>query len=186
MKLNIGGGYKRYHGFKNVDNDPHCNPDILVNLDDVNLVLPIEDNTVTHVLAEHILEHIGDGFFRLLQELYRICKHGAIIDILVPHPFHEAFLADPTHKRPILVETFRLFSKTKNLNDIASGGRSSTLAIHHGVDFEVVAYDYVHDGFYDQMKKNAPYPVLERLFREAVNTTLEIKIKLMVVKDGTH
>lgn len=182
MKLNIGSGYKRYHNYINIDSDVNCNPDILINLDDQYLKLPIDSDIVSEIIAHHILEHIGDGFFKLLQELYRVCKNGAIIDIRVPHPNHEAFLADPTHKRPILVETFRLFSKQRNLEEIKKNGTSSTLALMYNVDFDIIQYDYVHDVYYDQLKKQLPMIQLERIFREALNTTLEIHIKLMVIK----
>lgn len=182
MKLNIGSGYKRYEGFINIDADPNCNPDYLINLDDKNLILPFPDNTVEVIIAHHILEHIGEGYFRLLQELYRVCKPDAIIDIRVPHPNHEVYLNDPTHKRPITVEGIRLFSKEYNKQEISRGGSSSTLGLMFNVDFEIIAYEYIHDPFYDEIKKKAPQEYLERLFREALNTTLEIHIQVMVKK----
>lgn len=182
-KLNLGAGYKRYPGFLNLDSDKNCKPDYLVELDDKNLVLPFEDNSVDYFLAEHILEHIGDGFFRLLQEIYRTGKHGSILEVKVPHPFHETFLADPTHKRPILVETFRLFSKTVNRLEIQRNGTSSTLGLMYDVDFELLDFDYIHDPFYNELKQKLSFPELERIFREANNTTLEIHMKLMIVKE---
>lgn len=182
MKINIGAGYKRYPGFLNVDSDTNCKPDYLVNLDDKNLVLPFDDNSVEYVIAHHILEHIGDGYIKLLQELYRVCKPGAIIDIHVPHPTHEVFLNDPTHKRPITVEGFRLFSKKFNQLEIERGGASSTLGIMYDVDFELIDYTFVHDSFYDSIKPKLSQEELQRLFREALNVCIEIHIKVQVVK----
>lgn len=184
MKLNIGSGYKRIPGYTNVDSDKNCNPDYVVNLDDVNLTLPFPDNSVEEVIAHHILEHIGDGYFRLLQELYRVCKSGATIDIIVPHPNHEVYLCDPTHKRPIMPEGLRLFSKKFNKHTIDIGGHSSTLGIMYDVDFEIITYDFKHDGFYDDIKPKLSQLELQRLFREALNTCIEIHIMLAVVKDG--
>lgn len=184
MIINIGSGYKRYPNVVNIDQDINCSPDILVNLDDVNLHLPLEDNSVDRVIAYHILEHIGTGYFKLLQEIYRVSKHGTIIDIHVPHPNHEIYLNDPTHKRPITVDGLRLFSKSHNKHEIETGGASSTLGIMYDVDFEIVSYNFIHDPFYDEIKNELSTPQLERLFREALNTTLEIHIKLMVIKNG--
>lgn len=181
--LNIGSGYKKYPGFTNIDGDKNCNPDILINLDDENLVLPIETNSVERVIAHHILEHIGSGYFRLLQELYRVCKPGALIDIRVPHHNHEVFHNDPTHKRPVTVEGIRLFSKKNNRHEIATGGTSSTLGIMFDVDFEIVAFDFVYDAFYDDILKSSQPEAIERLLREAVNTTLETHIVIAVIKD---
>ena len=183
MKLNIGAGYKRHANFLNIDSDPNNNPEYVINLDDKNLQLPFDDNSIDGIIAHHILEHIGEGYFRLLQELYRICKSGTLIDIRVPHPFHECFINDPTHRRPITVEGLRLFSKKVNKYEIETGGTSSTLGIMFNVDFEVVSYDFIHDGYYDEIKKKLAYPELERLFREANNVCLEIHIILAVVKD---
>jgi SAM-dependent methyltransferase len=182
MNINIGAGYKRYPDFINIDSDPNCKPDHLVNLE--KDILPLADNSVGKVIAHHILEHLGEGYFHLLQELYRVCKHGAIIDIRVPHPNHEVYLNDPTHKRPITVDGLRLFSKQFNKLEIARNGSSSTLGIMYDVDFEIINYEYIHDSFYDEIKRTLPKPQLERLFREALNTTIEIHIQLMVVKDA--
>jgi SAM-dependent methyltransferase len=181
MKLNLGSGYKRYPDFINVDADPNCKPDHLVNLE--TDILPFPDNSVDTIIAHHILEHMGSGYFHLLKELYRVCKHGAIIDIRVPHPTHEVFLNDPTHKRPITVDGLRLFSKQFNQLEIQRGGSSSTLGIMHDVDFEIIRYEFIHDPYYDEIKKTLPHAQLERLFREALNVCIEIHIQLMVVKD---
>ncbi len=182
MKINIGSGYKKYEDFINLDGDKNCNPDILINLDDKNLVLPFEDNSIDYVLAEHILEHIGEGYFKLLQELYRICKPGAFLDIKVPHPNHEVYLNDPTHKRPITVEGIRLFSKKFNQYEIDRKGSSSTLGIMFDVDFELVKYDFVHDTFYQDKLKSMTDEQIERLYREALNTTIEIHMIVQVIK----
>lgn len=182
MKINLGSGYKRYPDFINVDSDTNCSPDYLINIDDKDLVLPFEDNSVTNIIAHHILEHIGEGYIKLLQEIYRICKSGALIDIRVPHPFHETFLNDPTHKRPIMVEGFRLFSKKANQHEIEHGGTSSTLGLMYDVDFEIVSFEYIHDPYYDQIKQTLNYQELERLFREALNVALEIHIIITVIK----
>jgi hypothetical protein len=56
MKLNIGGGFKRYDGFVNVDYDSLCNPDIICNIEIEKL--PIEDNIVTDDRDQGILRQI--------------------------------------------------------------------------------------------------------------------------------
>jgi len=182
LKLNIGSGYKKFEGFINIDGDHHCQPDFVVNLDDRNLILPFDDDSVSEIIAHHILEHIGEGYIPLLREIYRVCEDGAMIDVRVPHHGHETYKNDPTHKRPITVEGWRLFSKRVNQHEIETGGTSSTLGIINDVDFEIVAFDFVHDSFYDQIKRINTPEQNERLFREALNTTLETHIVLTVVK----
>ena len=182
MKLNIGSGYKKIPGYVSVDGDKNCSPDVLINLDDKNLILPFEDNSVEEIVAHHILEHIGEGYIRLLQEIYRVCKDGAIIDVKVPHPTHEVYLNDVTHKRPITVEGFRLFSKKFNQLEIERGGSSSTLGIMCDVNFEIVHFNYIYDSFYDNIFPQLSREMLERLMREALNVAIETEIKLQVIK----
>lgn len=182
IKINIGGGHKRYDGFLNLDMDYHTNPDHIVNLEIDTL--PFEDDSVDEVKAHHILEHLGEGFFHLMKELYRVCKDGAIIDIVVPHHRHDIFLADPTHRRPILIEGLRLFSKKYNYDHIEKHGSSSGLGIAFDVDFEIVETGYTIDPYYDEFIMNNqdnPEIIIEKE-RSSNNFIQETKIKLMVVK----
>ena len=193
MKINIGSGFKRFDGFMNVDDDPGVNPDFLVNLNKDKL--PFEDHSIDEVIAHHILEHIGENFIPLMIELYRVCKHGTIIDIRVPHHFHEVYINDPTHVRPITVEGMRLFSKKYMDEHIKSMGSSNGMAYKFNVDFEVVWYDYTYDVFYHEMMKSynerkeqgktSPEEdfMYVRLFREANNVAVETLIKLVVIKE---
>ena len=48
-----------------------------------------------------------------MQELYRVCRHAAVLDITVPNSSHDSFTADPTHVRPILPLTLALFDRQK-------------------------------------------------------------------------
>jgi len=161
----------------------------------IPLHLPLEDNSVDEIIASHVLEHIGDGYIPLLQEIYRVCCHGAIIDITCPHHFHEVFYGDPTHKRPITVNQFYLFSKKHNRAHVETGGGSSGLGMKYGVDFEVVWFDFTYDPFYVESitaykEKVATGKVSKeenmmftRLLREATNVAQDVRIKLVVIKE---
>ena len=179
-KLNLGSGYKRFDGFLNIDSDNHCEPDYIVNLE--NERLPFEDNSVDEIKAHHILEHIGEGFFHLMKETYRVCENGAFVDIRVPHHWHECFINDPTHRRPITVEGMRLFSKKYNQREIDTEGSSSTLGFIFDVDFEIVSFDYIPDPFYREIVQSNTQEQNIRLFRECVNVVQETHIILVVVK----
>jgi len=181
LKIDIGCGYKHIPGFTRVDGDINCKPDFLVNLETDKL--PFEDNSVSEVRATHILEHIGAGFFHLLKEIYRVCEDGAMIYIEVPHFNHDIFKIDPTHVRQLTVETFRLFSKKYNKHIIETQGATSTLAIMHDVDFEIVKNEYVMDPFYESRINSMNEEEYTRLGREANNVCIEEKILLQVIKD---
>jgi len=105
-------GHTRYDGFLNIDGDPLAKPDYLLNLETDRL--PFEDSTIEEVKACHILEHIGDGFFHLMKEIYRVCKHSATMEVQTPHHRSDVWYGDPTHVRFITLDNMRLFSKTYN------------------------------------------------------------------------
>ncbi len=193
MKVNLGSGYRRHEGFVNVDADPLTKADYIADLE--KDPLPFEDSSVDYFMAHHILEHMGEGFFHLMKEIYRTGKHGAILDIVVPHHFHELFYTDPTHRRPITVHGMRLFSKKYNVDNLESFGSSSGMGVRHNVNFEIVWFDYLYDDFYREMmdsykkRKSLGETTQEEdreiyiLNRSCVNVAIETHIKLVVVKD---
>ena len=184
MKINIGGGLKRFEGYKNLDMDILCEPDYLVNLTQDKL--PFEDNSVSDVMAHHILEHIGgDGFFHLIKELYRVCEDGAIIDIEVPHHRHDEMFGDPTHCRFFTVDTFRLFSKKYNQWHIDHFGSSTGFGMKCNVDFEVIEYEHEFDPRFQKVLESFgdDNESRELFIVSNWNVVKYLKVKWQVVKD---
>jgi len=181
MKINIGAGNRHVEGFKSCDHDPKSNPDYLFDLE--KDVFPFGDNSVDTVIAHHVFEHLGEGYFHCLKELYRVCKHGAIIDVHVPHFRHDAFYADPTHKRPISVDGMNLFSKKFNRWCEEQKNPASQLAYFFDVDFEVMEWHYMPNDYYKKLLDGKPKEEVERFIMERNNVINEIWMKLVVVKD---
>lgn len=181
MKINIGSGGVKIDGFVTCDYDPLANPDFLFNLEKDRF--PFDDNSVEVVVAHHVLEHLGEGYFHCLQELYRVCKHGAMIDIRVPHFRHDYFFDDPTHRRPITVGGLLLFSKKHNKLCREQGAASSRLGDFFNVDFEIVNWEYVPSKIYLKEFDGEPRDKVEKYLREHNNIVEELWIKLVVVKD---
>jgi len=181
MKINLGSGHSRIDGFVTVDYDPKSNPDHCLNLETDDL--PFPDSTVTTVVAHHVLEHLGEGYFHCLQEIYRVCQHGAIIDIRVPHPRHDAYLADPTHRRPITPLGLQLFSKKFNQICKETGAASSQLGEYFNVDFDILEWNYVPEEKYRVNLANQPREFVEEYISERNNVISEYHIRLVVVKE---
>lgn len=179
MKINIGAGEDKIQGFASCDNDASCSPDYLFDLE--KDPFPFEDNSIDAVMAHHVLEHLGEGFFHTMKELYRICKHGTIIDILVPHPRHYHFINDPTHRRPITPDGLRLFSK--KYNDFWKQSRASRLAYQYKVDFEVFDVVEIPDAMYRESFEGKPVDTVQRYIHEHNNIISEYHIRLVVVKE---
>jgi ubiquinone/menaquinone biosynthesis C-methylase UbiE len=71
---------------------------------------PFKDNTFDEVFADNVLEHLND-LNKVMEELSRICKEKAIIEIIVPlAPTMFAF-RDPTHKLFFTYRTFEYYTK---------------------------------------------------------------------------
>jgi hypothetical protein len=131
VKLNLGCGHKKLKGYVNVDSSSFCKPDLVFDLDQTPW--PWSDNQVSEVIFFHALEHMGataNIFFKLMQELYRVCAHNALIKITVPHPRHDNFLGDPTHVRVITPMVLSLFSKA-NCDLWQAQGASNTPLAHY-------------------------------------------------------
>lgn len=180
MKLNLGSGFKRFEGFLNVDYDSSTQPDIIANLE--SFPLPFEDNSVDAIIAHHILEHIGEGFFDFMKELYRICKDGAIIDIEVPHHRHENFFGDPTHRRFITLEIIKKFSKKYNEWHIDYHNSSGGFGNFLNVDFEIVEYDYEVDPMYSSLVEQGKFIEIDEMAKRFNNVYRNFIVKLAVIK----
>ncbi len=142
IKLNLGCGVNLKEGYINVDK--YGEPDLVCDLE--QFPWPWEDNSVDEICLDNVLEHLGqetETFLTIIQELYRVCKSGAIISITVPHPRHNTFINDPTHVRSITVDGMHLFSKKMNLEWAEQHVANSPLALHLNVDFEVIKEAYV-------------------------------------------
>lgn len=182
-KINLGSGIKRIDGYLNIDGDELCNPDYVLDIGKDNL--PFPDNSISNVIAHHILEHMeGDKFFHLMKEIYRVSEDGAIIDIELPHHRHDVFYDDPSHYRACTVETFRLFSKTYNRWHIGHFGSSSGFGLRCDVDFEVIDYEHIFDPlFIDILKSFKSEDEKELFIKSTWNVIKYLKIKLQVIKN---
>ena len=185
MKLNLGCGYNKLDGFTNVDIQESCEPDILVDLEE--LPWPFESNSADEVVLCHVLEHLGetsDVYLKIIQELYRVSQHSAQILITVPHPRHDDFMIDPTHVRPILPDQFYMFSKTQNKKWKNEGCANTALADYLNVDFEVTNTEWILDTDWKRQLKAGEISSdeLVRLATHQNNIVKEIQVTLRVIK----
>jgi len=105
LNLGCGNTYKR--AWINVD----CNKDVKADIyADFTKKLPFKNNSVDVVLLDHVLEHIpSDKYFGFIDELYRICKSNAKIEIYVPHYSGMYALKHPTHYKYFGIGSMDLF-----------------------------------------------------------------------------
>ncbi len=108
-KLTIGCGddYKpREERWINVDSSDSVKKDKRVDLNKFPYMFP--DNYFYFIYAKHVLEHIKrENFIKVMKELHRISRTNGILHIICPQ---NKKWVDPTHKNPVVIETFRYFS----------------------------------------------------------------------------
>ena len=107
--------------FKKEEDESLISVDI-VDLPSVNVVQDLNedkwkfnDNEFDKIHCYMVLEHLNDTL-HTINEIYRICKNNAIVNISVPHYSHTNAYADPTHKNFFAIDTFSYFTENNDLN----------------------------------------------------------------------
>jgi len=186
-KLNLGCGNNLLAGYTNVDKfSPSETPKEFDHLvyDLEEFPWPWVDSSVQEIVLTHVLEHLGgttECYLKIIQEMYRVCCHDALIHIAVPHPRHDDFLTDPTHVRAITPESLLLFNKEVNHQYIEQKSSNSLLAIYLDVDFVPTSVKFIRD---PEWKDATPAEVMQAL-RRYNNVIKEIQISLRVNKNVT-
>ncbi|MFA5928264.1 MAG: methyltransferase domain-containing protein [Candidatus Margulisiibacteriota bacterium] len=93
VKVDICCGRFKPEGFIGVDRIQLEGVDIVHNLDES---FPFEDNSVDYLRAHDAIEHLPDKI-KTMNEIWRVCKHGATVDIKVPSTDGRGAFQDPTH-----------------------------------------------------------------------------------------
>jgi len=93
LRLDLGCGTNKPENYIGVDIYPGSRADIIA---DLNQRFPFLDSSVDEVRAHDIIEHLPDKI-HTMNEIWRICKPDAKVDILVPSTDGRGAFQDPTH-----------------------------------------------------------------------------------------
>jgi len=107
MKINLGSGNIRKEGYTNLDILPLKNVDIVC---DLSKNIPLSENSVESVYASHFFEHVN-YLPHLMEEIYRVCRNGSIVEVICPYFKSNGAFKDPTHVTFITENTFDYFNK---------------------------------------------------------------------------
>src|SRR5437667_5581712 len=104
--LDIGCGQSKTPGATGIDILPGNGVDIVHDLN--KLPWPIEDNRFEQVVCSHVLEHLND-LVGTLNEIHRVSRNGARVEIITPHFSSLNSWEDPTHTRHFALRSFQFF-----------------------------------------------------------------------------
>jgi glycosyltransferase involved in cell wall biosynthesis len=115
LKIDIGGAKGRYSPeYKVIDIEKSA--DIVA---DLNIGIPLSDNSVGVVNAHHILEHLKDPILSM-QEIHRVLCHGGWAFIEVPSTDGRGAWQDPTHVSFWNINSFWYYTNKKYAHFISN------------------------------------------------------------------
>lgn len=117
IKINLGCGNKAKAGYLGIDKFPCEAVDTIV---DIEGTLPFENSSVDEIWMDNVIEHIRD-IPKLMTELHRIGKNGALITIITPHFSSAGSWKDPTHIHHLSYFSMDHFEK-KDVAHYTGGG----------------------------------------------------------------
>ena len=169
MKLDLGCGENRRPGFLGVDIAPGPEVDIVLDLEKFPW-MQFADDSIEEVCSSHYVEHVPD-LIAFMDEVWRVCKDGALVTIVAPYYSSIRATQDPTHKNFISENTWLYFSRT--WRDGAKMG-------HYPIksNFSVVKTIY----FYSKGWKEKPEEEREFARQHFVNVVDNLYTELVVIK----
>ncbi|NER23592.1 MAG: glycosyltransferase [Symploca sp. SIO1C2] len=106
LRLDLGCGPRKTEGFVGVDIYDWEGVDVVA---DLTQRFPFPDDSVDEIRAYDIIEHLPDRL-HTMNEIWRICKPEAIVDILVPSTDGRGAFQDPTHVSFWNINSFKYYS----------------------------------------------------------------------------
>lgn len=104
--LELGCGNRKTPGAIGVDINPRSDADVIHDLD--VFPYPFADNEFERIVCHDVLEHVGD-FVHTVEEIWRIARPGAAIDVHGPFMSSVNYFSDPTHRRAFTSHSFDYF-----------------------------------------------------------------------------
>ena len=108
--LNVGCGSQKIPGSVGVDFDPQSCADVIHDLD--VFPWPFADRSFDRIICWHVLEHLHNPR-RAMEEIQRMARPGAVIEIATPHYSSSDSWGDMTHYMHFSLKTFEPFCETK-------------------------------------------------------------------------
>jgi SAM-dependent methyltransferase len=124
MMLNLGCGLKKRAGWINADLNRTVSPDVVLNLEEAHL--PFGSDLFRRVVCDNVLEHVSE-VQRLMEEIFRVARDGAEVEIYTPHFSSDDAVTDITHRRAFGYRSFLIFEAGRSAFNFYTPARYRTL-----------------------------------------------------------
>lgn len=166
-KLNLGCGRdikSKKEGWINVDMQKAKDVDKSFNFD--KFPYPFKKDTFDYILVDNVLEHL-DNIPNVMDELWRVCKNDAIIEIFVPYWNHSVAYNDSTHKHYFNTRAFEILCDYEETYKLKLTGK-----------LELVEVKKIPGN----IKGKLPRPILNFLDKFLHSIFIEINAKIRIKK----
>lgn len=111
-RLDVGCGRDKMPGAIGMDINPRSGADVIHDMEVTPW--PFENDAFDYIRAIDVLEHV-DNFIPAMEEIYRIARPNAEVEIRMPFMSSCNIATDPTHRRGATSRTFDYFDPKKDL-----------------------------------------------------------------------
>lgn len=113
--LDIGCGRAKHPGAIGLDMNPLTDADVIADLN--RHPWPFADSAFDHILCRHVVEHVTD-FVGFMQQIHRIARPGALVEIVTPHFSNRYSFTDPTHVRHLGWRSLEYFTGGRTISSL--------------------------------------------------------------------
>jgi len=170
--LDLGCGKVKKEGTIGIDKTKFEGVDIVY---DLEKGIPYPDNSVDGIYSGQYIEHCNN-FIQLMEEIWRVCKPGAKVELITDYWSSSVQSQDPTHVRPFAPYSLHYFCKDDNRKPFA------TSEYPFNCNFKIIDIKYTYYKpftIFKLLPKKLHRWNLARFFTDAIEF---IKYELEVVK----
>ncbi|MCX5750938.1 MAG: methyltransferase domain-containing protein [Candidatus Saganbacteria bacterium] len=111
LKVDLCCGNSKPDSFMGIDIVPGNKVDLV---HDLSKGIPLKDNSVEFLRAHNALEHLPDKA-KIMNEIYRVCKNGAKVELALPSTDGRGAFQDPSHITFWNENSFKYFDATTSV-----------------------------------------------------------------------
>ncbi|MEV2363810.1 methyltransferase domain-containing protein [Paenibacillus larvae] len=181
MRVDLGCGLQKHPDTWGLDKVEYSGVDAVC---DFNKGIPLEDQSVDFLLAAHSLQYANDLMF-VMEEIYRVCKHKAVVCILAPYANNGYHQANPYYRYLFNEHTPRYL--TRDIYEVAEYGyKKEPLSAFNPNPSLIIDFRLIRQEFFYMPEYATPlYEEEDRIIlrQSQLNVVDEIMFHFAVIKE---